>query len=1366
MFPWTRFWLPRDSDAALEQGVFLADLGGQYEGILNPDARQLAAYDDPVAVLLGEPGVGKTRSIADHVAARAGAVAVRLPDATSAGELRAEVDAALATDPGDVELVFDGLDEAMIATGAAPKWITGALRQRPAADLARLRVRVSCRPAVWPEELAASLAALWPGTTPVVLTLAPLRSTDVRSAAAALGLDGNAFLDRLSRDGALAFAARPVTLVPLLRDFADGQLPTNKTDIYRSLTRRLATELNPAVFDALLSAPPPGPTAINVAGRIAAVSTFTGQPVLWRGPDPLDRRPHELDIDECRRDDVDPPAVQRALNTALFETAGPRRFRFAHRTYGEFLAADHAVTAGLSDADLLALVTDPDGRVRPQLLEVAGWMAALRPALFDALVATDPEVLLDSDVATRNDDDRQRLAAALLLRQDLQPAPRLPAASLRRLASPNVRALVTEYLTGAGHDPRARLAALELVAASPGGSTAVADAVLDPAAGPELRAAAARRLQQGLDAPLLARLVTVLAEPALDDELRGTLLGHLWPDDLAVDDVLKAASAPPAGDGSRQLLSAYTHFLTRTLPARVSDDDLPRALSWAVGLATGSGAHASAADVLLARALGQVTGANATEVAAAYLARAREHGPYRREVDAALPALAQDRVARRALVAAVVAQPDPAKAHIRLAWRICPPDDLGWALANAAAPGRGEQERARWIDVAQALFRPFDHPDQLDTVWQHEHDTAVAAAFPDILHGTPTTGPDADRAKALLADERQWAAEAANRALLDAADPDAIEAALANDDDTAWLDLNAALEPQGPAFDPDISQSEAWQTLTTDQRDAAAGLARRWLLAAKPPEPTENGAWPLLETVAGMRALSLSSDEPATLDELTDAQWAGWARLLMGMAADYHDDTSKRAGLLTAAHDRHPDAVRAALAAELDSDARRALDALAADPVDPKRPVDPLRPSQPLSVLRAVEHVWDDGMSDVLLEWQRQRPDDIGLDDTVPFLAARGRGDAVALAETAFDDAGTDPAAARRRVAAAVALLRCPDGAVHWPRVWERWQTDEHFALAVLARLDRGAGWRLPGELEGIGEDALAALYLWLHPRRAAPANGPVDPAASVADAVLEQLVVAATPAALAAVTAVAGALPNDPAVAYRLADAQLNYRAASWQPPEPEQLRALLDDPARRLVTTDPALADVVVESLRRAQARISGETPAVGDLWDHPRAVDKREPKPENDLSDWLKRHLANDLAGVVVNREVQITAGFTGVRKRREVDLHVTALAPGNDPAAPPRRLSVIVEDKGCWNAKVDTDMETQLAGTYLPQTGAGAGVYVVFRFDCKASGSKRSCSACRHRTHDELDDDMQQQAGRLTGPGRVVRAVVLDARLAPP
>ena len=93
-------------------------------------------------------------------------------------------------------------------------------------------------------------------------------------------------------------------------------------------------------------------------------------------------------------------------------------------------------------------------------------------------------------------------------------------------------------------------------------------------------------------------------------------------------------------------------------------------------------------------------------------------------------------------------------------------------------------------------------------------------------------------------------------------------------------------------------------------------------------------------------------------------------------------------------------------------------------------------------------------------------------------------------------------------------------------------------------------------------------------------------------------------------------------------------------------------------------------------------------------------------------------------------------------------------------------MIVEDKGCWNATSTPTWRPSSPARYLPQTGAGAGVYVVFRFDCRASGSTRRCAACRQRTHDELDADLQEQAARLTGPGRLVRAVVLDARLAPP
>ena len=69
----------------------------------------------------------------------------------------------------------------------------------------------------------------------------------------------------------------------------------------------------------------------------------------------------------------------------------------------------------------------------------------------------------------------------------------------------------------------------------------------------------------------------------------------------------------------------------------------------------------------------------------------------------------------------------------------------------------------------------------------------------------------------------------------------------------------------------------------------------------------------------------------------------------------------------------------------------------------------------------------------------------------------------------------------------------------------------------------------------------------------------------------------------------------------------------------------------------------DLIVESLQRLDALLHKETPAVIDLWNEvKRNIWK--PKSENELSDYIKRHLDHDLAerSIVVNREVRINRG----------------------------------------------------------------------------------------------------------------------------
>ena len=110
--------------------------------------------------------------------------------------------------------------------------------------------------------------------------------------------------------------------------------------------------------------------------------------------------------------------------------------------------------------------------------------------------------------------------------------------------------------------------------------------------------------------------------------------------------------------------------------------------------------------------------------------------------------------------------------------------------------------------------------------------------------------------------------------------------------------------------------------------------------------------------------------------------------------------------------------------------------------------------------------------------------------------------------------------------------------------------------------------------------------------------------------------------------------------------------------------------------------MIDALVESLKRLEAKLQGETPAAIDLWNE-TGRDIYRPKDEGRLSDYVKRQVEEDLKkqGVVVNREVEIRRGEgEGVGER--TDIHVDAIKRVNNSEIFDS-LSAIIEVKGCWN-----------------------------------------------------------------------------------
>jgi hypothetical protein len=296
-------------------------------------------------------------------------------------------------------------------------------------------------------------------------------------------------------------------------------------------------------------------------------------------------------------------------------------------------------------------------------------------------------------------------------------------------------------------------------------------------------------------------------------------------------------------------------------------------------------------------------------------------------------------------------------------------------------------------------------------------------------------------------------------------------------------------------------------------------------------------------------------------------------------------------------------------------------------------------------------------------------------------------------------------------------------------------------------------------------------------------------------DSLLRQLVVRGTPQACQAIERIIAQLPDLDWMKWNLQEAQAIARRSTWVPPRPKDVLELSVSMQRRLVQNEKQLLEALIDSLKRLENKLQGETPAAFDLWNEAKwhqirklvnalqkmmTPKKRESKPgsksfweeltrkqlnrkvyvpkeESALSNYVKRHLEEELRdrGIIVNREVEI-------RPPERTDIQVDAVtersALGYD------RITVIIEVKGCWNEDLDSAMESQLANRYLRNNPGRCGLYLVGWFNCdlwdEADYRKR---VCPQLTLEEAQARYAQQAAGLSQAGAQVRALVLNTAL---
>ena len=354
-----------------------------------------------------------------------------------------------------------------------------------------------------------------------------------------------------------------------------------------------------------------------------------------------------------------------------------------------------------------------------------------------------------------------------------------------------------------------------------------------------------------------------------------------------------------------------------------------------------------------------------------------------------------------------------------------------------------------------------------------------------------------------------------------------------------------------------------------------------------------------------------------------------------------------------------------------------------------------------------------------------------------------------------------------RTAAVAAAVLECmPDPMLSnwWPNILR----DEELAKEILSKFaDRH--FHSAGVLAlRVSEREAADLYVWVlekYPKADDPGKSETcfvrqyDAVVEFRDGLLRALAERGSTAAVREIERLSKLLPNDSSLKWAKIRARNTMLAATWQPPAVSDLISLCRDADRRIVETGDQLLEVVIESLGRWDALLQGTPPAAPGLWDG------NQPKSEDAFSNAAIIHLRQDLAnrGIVLNREVVIRPGEKPGGKGERTDILVEAVRQ-DEFGEPYRRVSVIVEAKGCWNPGLRTDIREQLAERYLKDNECQHGLYLVGWFFCPQWDKTDS----RYRTSpkvevSEIRRDLSKTASELSTDGRVIRVLVVRSGL---
>lgn len=288
-----------------------------------------------------------------------------------------------------------------------------------------------------------------------------------------------------------------------------------------------------------------------ILGRRLTIRRSVGADVEGSGDAPL--------VPDDLLSDFTPSEIETLLQRPIFAEGGYGRVRFHHRSVLEFLAAteiDHLVSSGalaVSAAKrmLFSLSDTQELLPKPSMRPVAGWLAKMRPEIFDTVLKVEPStLLLYGDPESLSDDQCAQALRAYVQRHGAGQwrGLEVPTLQMERLARQPLHQVILDAWSAGIENPEVRQILLQLIAVGRYKQCAdLAVAVAENKACNDRERFEALDALVGLDDYRIDALIEALAssQPGWGQRIGRWVAQNFYPNNVTEDQLVRLLTATP-----------------------------------------------------------------------------------------------------------------------------------------------------------------------------------------------------------------------------------------------------------------------------------------------------------------------------------------------------------------------------------------------------------------------------------------------------------------------------------------------------------------------------------------------------------------------------------------------------------------------------------------------------------------------------------------------------------------------------------------------------------------------------------------------------------------------------------------------------